>query len=97
MNKITIVLCFFAFLLLAGSVIYSLIRIYLEEHKKNSRLRSRIQTLEANMAYLVKHQEAISEIKKTESDVKIRLEEAKTNEEIADVIDSIIELNNSRL
>ncbi len=97
MNKITIVLCVFAFLLLIGVVIHTLIRIFLEEHEKNNKLRNRIQTLEANLAYLVKHQEAIAEIKKTENEVKIRLEEAKTDEEIADVIDSIIELNNNRL
>ena len=70
---------------------------FIAEHEKNNKLRNRVQTLEANTAYLVKHQEVIADIKKTENETKIRLEEAKTDEEIADVIDSIIELNNNRL
>jgi hypothetical protein len=49
------------------------------------------------MAYLVQHAEEIAEIESDQSKVQEEIHNAKTDEEVADIINAIININNAKL
>lgn len=97
MNTLTIILVILA-------VIVILIGIIWAEHKQIKSLKERQKALEAsyreaqrNITYLVKHQKEIAEIKTAESEKLAQIAEAKTDEEIFNIVNSVIAGNNSKL
>ena len=78
------------------------VEIAVEFAKRNKRLKRDVLELENAIAeksksivYLVKHAEELADIQAYENDVKQKLEEAKSDEEISDIVGSIISVNNS--
>lgn len=97
MNTLTIILVILA-------VIVTLIGIIWAEHKQIKSLKERQKALEAsyreaqrNISYLVKHQKEIAEIKTAEGEKLAQIAEAKTDEEIFNIVNSVIAGNNSKL
>ena len=78
------------------------IEVAVELGKRNKKLKKDVLELENAIAeksksivYLVKHAEELANIQAYENDVKQKLEEAKSDEEISDIVGSIISVNNS--
>lgn len=97
MNTLTIILVILA-------VIVTLIGIIWAEHKQIKSLKEEQKALEAsyreaqrNISYLVKHQKEIAEIKTAEGEKLEQIAEAKTDEEIFNIVNSVIAGNNSKL
>lgn len=55
------------------------------------------ENLQQNIAYLVKHSEEINRIKKEADKISDKINGAKTDEEISDIVSAIISANNERL
>ena len=97
MNTLTIILVILA-------VIVTLIGIIWAEHKQIKSLKEKQKALEAsyreaqrNISYLVKHQKEIAEIMTAEGEKLAQIAEAKTDEEIFNIVNSVIAGNNSKL
>ena len=58
-------------------------------------LEDQLRDKDKSISYLVKHAQELANIQRTENELKNRIEEAKTDEEIADIVDNIINVNNS--
>ena len=78
------------------------VEIAVEFGKRNKKLKRDVEELEnaiadknKSIAYLLKHAEELANIQAYENDVKHKLEEAKSDEEISDIVGSIISVNNS--
>ena len=93
----TIIIALFVLLLLFGASIQSL-------WKKNKALKNQIEgykienkDLQTNIAYLVKHAEEIQKIQKDADEISNKINGAKTDEEISDIVSAIISANNDRV
>ena len=76
--------------------------VAVEFGKKNKKLKTDVKELEnaiadknKSIAYLLKHAEELANIQMYENEVKTKIEEAKSDEEISSIVDSIISVNNS--
>ena len=65
----------------------------LQEEK--NRLEMELSKQKSNMAYLVKHAEEIAKIEKDQDKVQEEIRNAKSDEEVADIINAIININNA--
>lgn len=97
MNKLTIILIIIV-------VIDLLIGVIWVEYKQIKKLKQRKKELESsyrdaqrNIALLVKHQKEIAEIKTAEGQKLEEIAEAKTDEEIFDIVNSVIAPSFSRM
>ena len=97
MNTLTIILILIAVIVTLAAVIWV-------EHKQIKQLKERKKALETSyqeaqrdIAYLVKHQKEIVEIKTEEAEKLSEVAEAKTDEEIFEIVNNIVALNNSKL
>ena len=78
------------------------VEIAVEFGKRNKKLKRDVEELEnaiadknKSIAYLLKHAEELANIQMYENEVKTKIEEAKSDEEISSIVDSIISVNNS--
>ena len=97
MNTLTIILVMLAIIVTLAAVVYV-------EHKQIKKLNQRKKELEAsyreaqrNIAFLVKHQKELAEIKTAEGEKLEQIAGAKTDEEIFDIINNVVAFNNSQL
>lgn len=97
MNTITIILVMAAIIAILVAVIWA-------EFKQISQLKERKKALETsyneaqkNIAFLVKHQKEIAEIKTAEGEKLAEIAEAKTDEEIFEIVNNVVAFNNSKL
>jgi Tfp pilus assembly protein PilN len=68
-----------------------------EEKKANQFLEDHIEKLQNNIAFLVKHAQEMAQIEKEKEKTFQRIEEARTDEEISDIVSAIVSLNNQRV
>ena len=97
MNTFSIILIFSAFLLMAISVCYLLAKKNKMQTQKIECLEDEIKGLQSNVAYLVKHIEEITRIKNEADRISEKINGAKTDEEVANIVDVIINANNDRV
>lgn len=97
MNPITPWLVCFALFLITAFVVYVAIKSYKKNRDEIKRLEAELAKQKQNMAYLVQHAEEIAEIKSDQSKVQEEIHNAKTDEEVADIINAIININNAKL
>jgi len=97
MNTLTIILVMLAIIVTLAVIVYV-------EHKQIKKLNQRKKDLEAsyreaqrNIVFLVKHQEEIAKIKIASGEKLEEIAEAKTDEEIFEIVNSIIAPTHSGL
>jgi type II secretory pathway pseudopilin PulG len=97
MNTLTIVLVMLAIIVMLAAVVWV-------EFKQIKKLNERKKSLEAsyreaqrNISYLVKHQKEIAEIKTASGEKLEEIAEAKTDEEIFEIVNSVIAPTHSRM
>lgn len=60
-------------------------------------LEVELQAQKANLAFMVRHAEELAQIKKDQKTTGQKIAEAKTDEEIIDIINAVIASNNDRV
>lgn len=71
--------------------------VFLKQIKERKNLLKEIENLKKNLAYMTKHLQELAEIDKERKKIDGDINNAKTDEEICDIINSIINVNNSKL
>lgn len=97
MNPITPWLVCAALLLILIFAVYAGIKIFQKKNQKIKSMEAELTKQKKNMAYLVKHTEEIAQIEKSEDQVQEEIRNAKSDEEVADIINAIININNARV
>ncbi len=97
MNTLTIVLTMLAIIVMLAAIVWV-------EFKQIKKLNERKKSLEAsyrdaqrNISYLIKHQKEIAEIKTASGEKLEEIAEAKTDEEIFEIVNSVIAPTHSRM
>lgn len=74
--------------------IYMSIKIIAAERKENERLSAIVENLKLNMSQVITYSKNIEKIKTTGNQFYQKLEQAKTNEEINNIVHELISNNN---
>lgn len=97
MNPITPWLVSFALFIILAFVVYAAIKSLRKKDQEIKHLEGEVQKQKQNMAYLVKHGQEIADIEKEQDKFQEEIKNAKSDEEVADIINAIININNSKL
>ena len=65
--------------------------------KENKRLEGELEQAKTNIAYLYRNAKEIAKIEKDEKKVSEEIKNAKSDEEIFDIVNTVIAANNSRV
>lgn len=97
MNTLTIILVMFVIIVIMGGVIYALIRDRKAQKKEIQELKNEINSARENVKQLSEYIKNSDKIRKEEKEISEKIKEAKTDEEVHNIINDIIALNNSRV
>lgn len=97
MNRINIYLCLLIILITCGITVFYSLKAYFKEKQKNKELLSVIENHKSNFKMLIKHIQESSKINKDKTDRDKKISEAKNDEEVFNIINSIVDANNNRL
>ena len=97
MNTLTIALAVLAVIVMMAAVIYVLVQKIKKLKKRNKELESAYCQAERNVAYLVKHAQELSQIQAEETATLNEIAGAKTDDEIYEIVNSIVDANNNKL
>ena len=97
MNPITPWLVCAALFIMLAFAVYVAIKTQKKNLDEIKRLEAELTKQKQNMAYLIKHTEEIATIEKSEDQVQEEIRNAKSDEEVADIINAIININNARV
>lgn len=97
MNTVTIILIIAAVIFIDAFVIYALARDKKKLKADNEILEQRIIDVTANLNLMTSYISKILEIKAGEKSTAEKIKEAKTDEEVINILNDIISSNNSKL
>ena len=97
MNSVTIILALIAFIVIMGAVIYVLIKQNQANKREIKSLKTEINSAHENVKQLSEYIRNADKIRKEEKQIAEKIKEAKTDEEIFNIINDIIAINNSRV
>lgn len=97
MNTLTIILVMLAIIVIMGGVIYALIRDRKAQKKEIQELKNEIISARENVKQLTDFIRNSDKIRKEEKEIAEKIKEAKTDEEVHNIINDIIALNNARV
>lgn len=97
MNTLTIVLVMAAIIVTMGGTIYALVRDSKDKKKEIQSLKNELSSAKENVKQLTDFIRNSSNIRINEKNIADKIKEAKTDEEVYDVISDIIALNNDRV
>lgn len=78
-------------------IIIAIARVCRKLQKENLQYKDKFKKAKENMVYLLNHAEEIAEIQRKEKEVEAKINGAKTDEEILDIINTIVDTNNDRV
>ena len=76
------------------SVSILLFKLLKNEKKKNKELKKQIESQQSNLKALCEYTEKVSEIQKNKSKTDTKIERAKSEKELLDIVNDIIAANN---
>lgn len=94
---ITIIIALVIILVIAIAVIHNIWKKNRDLKQKLSGYQIENENLQKNISYLIKHTEEIQNIKNEADKISDKINGAKTDEEVADIVSAIIAANNDRL
>lgn len=94
MNVALIFVVMVAALVVTCAVLIGIVR---GRGKRIKALETELDKARKNIAYLVRHAQEIADVRGEKDSVNSQIEEAKTDEEIADIVAAVIDANNSRV
>ena len=86
-----------AIIVTMGGVIYALIRDRKAQKKEIQELKNEINSARENVKQLSEYIKNSDKIRKEEKEIAEKIKEAKTDEEVHNIINDIIALNNARV
>ena len=95
--SLTIIIALMVLLLILGA---SLSAIYKDNKKLKNQIeayKTETESLQKNIAYLMKNAEDVTKIKNDADEISNKINGAKTDEEISDIVSAIISANNDRV
>ena len=93
MDMITVILVFIAVIAIMGGVIYCLIRDRKKQKDEIKELKNIINSEKKNLEQLSEYISKLDNIRKDEKEIADKIKEAKTDEEVHNIINDIIALN----
>lgn len=93
MNIVSICCFGFAIVAILGLVIYALVKKIQSLKLENTKLNTALSSAKENVSQLVDYIENVQKIKIAEKSTADKIKEAKTDEEIYDIVSSIIKSN----
>lgn len=80
-------------------IILAVVLIYFlkKDNSKIKHLEEEVKTQQQNILYLYKHAEELALIEKDEKLTEGKIQEAKSDEEVLDIINAILAVNNGRV
>lgn len=97
MNTLTIILAMVAIIAIMGGVIYALIRDGKKRKQEIKELQNEIISARENVKQLTNFIKNSDKIRKEEKQIAEKIKEAKSDEEVHNIINDIIALNNNRV
>ena len=97
MNTLTIILVMLAIIVIMGGAIYALIRDRKAQKKEIQELKNEVISASENVKQLTDFIRNSDKIRKEEKEIAEKIKEAKTDEEVHNIINDIIALNNNRV
>lgn len=97
MNTLTIILVMVAIIVTMGGIIYVLIKDLQAQKKENQNLNNRLESARINIEQLSAFVDKLLEIKTDEKSVSQKIKEAKSDEEVFNIITDIVGANNNRV
>ena len=97
MNTLTIILVMLAIIVIMGGVIYALIKDRKAQKKEIQELKNEVISASENVKQLTDFIRNSDKIRKEEKEIAEKIKEAKTDEEVHNIINDIIALNNNRV
>ena len=95
--KNSIITGFFLIFLIESVLFFVLLSQLRKQKRINKELREEVTKQKHNCAVLVRHMEEIARIDDDEKKTALKIEEVKNDEEIAEIVNAILALNNSRV
>lgn len=78
-------------------IIIALAKVCRKAQVDKARTEKDLQKQKENTIYLAKHAEELAQIQKDEKQTEAKISEAKSDEEVLNIINTIIDANNSKL
>ncbi len=97
MNTLTIILVLFAVIVTMTGIIYILFKQNRANKKEIQELKNEINSAHENVKQLSDFIRNADKIRKEEKEIAEKIKDAKTDEEVHNIINDIIALNNSRV
>lgn len=97
MSFVTVALILIAIIAIMGGVIFALIRDIKSLKKENAETKNRLESARANIEQLSKYIDDLLKIKSDEKSVSEKIKEAKSDEEVFNIIADIVGANNNRV
>lgn len=97
MNTFSIVLTVAVVFLIMASVIHSLFQKLKDLKKVVKELERELANKEINISYLVKHFQELASILQNNTEIQNKIDEAKTDEEINNIVAAVVAANNDRV
>ena len=97
MNTLTIVLTMLAIIVMLVAIVWAEFKQIKKLNERKKALETSYRDAQRNISYLVKHQKEIAEIKTAEGEKLEEIAEAKTDEEIFEIVNSVIAPTHSRM
>ena len=84
-------------ILVLAVLVVILIKVIAGEKKKVKELELSLLSAKRSLASVLQHIEELSKIRKDDKEMSVKISEAKSDEEVFDIIDAIISANNDRV
>lgn len=97
MNSLVFALIMLGIVVLCGIAIYALIKNLIAQNEELKTVRAELEKQKSNCIYLVKHAQELAKVETSEDSIDHAIEEAKTDEEVIDIINTVINANNNRV
>lgn len=94
---VTIIMVLIAAIIMLAAIVQAFHKKNVSLKKENKQLSDKVVQLNTNIAYLVKHSQEMAQIEKEKEKTFQRIEESRTDEEIADIVSIIVNSNNQRV
>lgn len=97
MNKLTLIFILGFLILFLIGVIVVLAKVISHEKEKSKELELSLLSAKRSLAGVLQHIEELAKIYRDDKDTSLKIAEAKTDEEVFDIINAIISANNDKL
>ena len=97
MNTLTIVLAMLAIIVMLAAIVWVQFKQIKKLNERKKALEASYREAQRNISYLVKHQKEIAQIKTASGEKLEEIAEAKTDEEIFQIVNSVIAPTHSRM